>query len=121
MKIIASWKWQRPLYWSDFTLCSRVLFAALVELKLMCDGSISWRPPAAFQPSKLVRLFGKSSWIVKEDAVWPFAQQLEGHQGEDEEAEHEEQEDVEDLRQSVPDASERSAELNTNKQPDRRV
>ncbi len=48
--------------------------------------------------------------------VSPFAQQFEGHEGEDEEAEHEEQEDVEDLRQSVPDASERSAELNTNKQ-----
>lgn len=49
-------------------------------------------------------------------AVSPFAQQLKSHEGEDEDAEHEEQEDVEDLRQSVPDASERSAELNTNKQ-----
>lgn len=53
------------------------------------------------------------------NAASPFAQQLESHEGEDEEAEHEEQEDVEDLRQSVPDASERSAELNTNKQTGR--
>lgn len=48
-------------------------------------------------------------------SVSPFAQQLEGHEGEDEDAEHEEQEDGEDLRKSVPDAPERSAELNTNK------
>ena len=41
----------------------------------------------------------------------PFTQKLQSHEGEDEDAEHEEQEDVEDLRQSVPDASERPAEL----------
>lgn len=51
--------------------------------------------------------------------ISPFSQQFEGHEGEDEEAEHEEQEDVEDLRQSVPDAPERSAELNTNKHTNR--
>lgn len=54
--------------------------------------------------------------LKKLNVVSPFAQQLQSHEGEDEEAEHEEQEDVEDLRQGVPDASERSAELNTNRQ-----
>lgn len=44
--------------------------------------------------------------------VSPFAQQLKSHEGEQQDAEHEEQEDVEDLRKSVPDAPERSTELN---------
>lgn len=52
----------------------------------------------------------------RQEGASPFAEQFERHEGEDQQAEHEEHEDVEDLRQSVPDASERSAELNTNKQ-----
>lgn len=43
----------------------------------------------------------------------PFAKKLERHEREDEEAEHEEEEDVENLRKSVPDAPEGSAELST--------
>lgn len=56
------------------------------------------------------------STIKWEKCVSPFSEQFEGHEREHKDAEHEEQEDVEDLRQSIPDASERSAKLNTNRQ-----
>lgn len=41
----------------------------------------------------------------------PLSKQLQGHEGEHEEAEHEEQEDVGDLRQRVADAAERPPDL----------
>lgn len=41
----------------------------------------------------------------------PLSKQLQGHEGEHEEAEHEEQEDVGDLRQRVADAAEGPPDL----------
>lgn len=41
----------------------------------------------------------------------PLSKQLQGHEGEHEEAEHEEQEDVGDLGQGVADAAERPPDL----------
>lgn len=41
----------------------------------------------------------------------PVPKQLQGHKGEDEHAEQEQEEDIEDVRQSLQDASESSSDL----------
>lgn len=54
----------------------------------------------------------KHSWVeTSREACSPIPKKLQGHKGEYEHIEHKQEEDIEDIRQSVPDASESPSDL----------
>lgn len=83
------------------------LSKALLECLNEEDG-IQWQ---ILLPTGWTQTGEKSQAETSKPVCSPIPKKLQGHKGEYQHTEHEQEEDVEDIRQSIPDASESSSDL----------